>query len=140
MPSELSSPIVSEQKKSERIFLLGIPGIMAVFSLAPFGLVLMWPKLRPYSDGAIFVFWCTFLTVFFAALYCRNQKLFWIAWSALFIFAATNMGGCTRYLNKPREYKTLSLIGPNQPLERNADIRHARCYAPVAPAAVVAHL
>ena len=29
---------------------------------------------------------------------------------------------------------------PNQPLERNADIRHARCCAPVAPAAVVAHL
>jgi len=30
--------------------------------------------------------------------------------------------------------------GPNQALERNADIRHARCCAPVAPAAVVAHL
>jgi hypothetical protein len=29
---------------------------------------------------------------------------------------------------------------PNQALERNADIRHARCCAPVAPAAVVAHL
>jgi hypothetical protein len=28
----------------------------------------------------------------------------------------------------------------NQPLERNAAIRHARCCAPVAPAAVVAHL
>lgn len=29
---------------------------------------------------------------------------------------------------------------PNQALEHNADIRHARCCAPVAPAAVVAHL
>jgi len=28
----------------------------------------------------------------------------------------------------------------NQALERNAAIRHARCCAPVAPAAVVAHL
>jgi hypothetical protein len=28
----------------------------------------------------------------------------------------------------------------NQPLERNDAIRHARCCAPVAPAAVVAHL
>src|ERR1035437_1914959 len=28
----------------------------------------------------------------------------------------------------------------NQSLERNADIRHCSCYAPAAPAAVVAHL
>ena len=128
MPSEPSSPIASEPKKSERIFLLGIPGIMAVFSLAPFGLVLMWPKLRPYCDAAILVFWCTFLTVFFAALYCRNQKLFWTAWSALFIFAATNMGGCTRYLNKPREYKTLSVIEPNQALQHNDPSCHVSCF------------